>query len=123
MLPRSALGRHLLVELYGCDRKALTDVEGVKAVMLRAARATKTTILESMFHSFDSNGVTGVVLIAQSHLSVHTWPEFGYASVDIYACGGKADPWSALDVLLKGFKGKKADAREVRRPRRALKAR
>jgi S-adenosylmethionine decarboxylase len=113
----SALGRHLLVEVYGCDPKILTNPARVKATMLRAARATKTTVLQSMFHTFDSKGVTGVVLIAQSHLSVHTWPEYGYASVDVYACGGKADPWSAIDVLLEGFKGRKVDAREFRRPR------
>ena len=117
MPPISALGRHLLVEVYGCDKKVLQDVARVKSTMLRAARATKTTVLNSMFHTFDSKGVTGVVLIAQSHLSVHTWPEYGYASVDIYACGGKADPWSAIDVLLKGFKARKADTRELKRPR------
>jgi S-adenosylmethionine decarboxylase len=102
------LGRHLIVELYGCDRGRLDDLEVVRACLLGAVRAVGATGLGHRFHRFAPQGVSGTVLIAESHLSIHTWPEAGYAAVDIYTCGG-LDPKPAIPGLRAAL-----DAGEVR---------
>jgi S-adenosylmethionine decarboxylase proenzyme len=84
----TALGRHLLVEFTGCDAAALADLAGVTAAMLRAAEASGATIVTHSFHHFSPHGVSGAVIIAESHLAIHTWPEHGFAAVDFFSCGG-----------------------------------
>ncbi|MEM9835184.1 MAG: adenosylmethionine decarboxylase [Bacteroidota bacterium] len=81
------LGRHLLLELYGCSAPLLKDRAQLETILLAAARAMEATVIESRFHTFQPYGVSGVVLIAESHLTIHTWPEHGYAAVDIFSCG------------------------------------
>ena len=93
------LGRHVLVELYGCEPAALADERGIASAMLAAARACGATVVESVFHHFSPLGVSGVVLIAESHLTIHTWPEHGYAAVDVFTCGATIEPGEAVDLL------------------------
>lgn len=81
-----ALGQHLLVELYGCDARILNTAEAIRETMIAAARLVNATILEVFQRKFEPQGVTVVVVIAESHLSIHTWPEFGYAAVDVFTC-------------------------------------
>jgi len=81
------LGRHLLVEYHGCDDRVLDDEEAIRAAMRRAAEAAGATVVGEVFHRFTPQGVSGVVVIEESHLSIHTWPECGYAAVDFYTCG------------------------------------
>ena len=83
----TALGRHLLVEFTGCEPTALADLDGVTAAMLEAARASGATIVTHSFHHFSPHGVSGAVIIAESHLAIHTWPEHGFAAVDFFSCG------------------------------------
>ena len=109
------LGRHVLLELYDCDPGHINDVRHVERVMVRAARATGATIVDTIFHTFNPHGVSGVVVITESHLSIHTWPEFGFASVDIYTCGTTVDPWKAYAVLKRGFKAKRLTKVEIKR--------
>lgn len=109
------LGRHLLIELYKCNPSYLNDVEKVREKMLNAARYCKSTILGDNFHTFEPQGVSGVVIIAESHLSIHTWPEYGYAAVDIYTCGEQVNPWDAYNYLLESFECKKTEVREIKR--------
>ena len=90
-----ALGTHIVCELSGCDSEALTDVDAVHTMMIQAARAARATIMESAFHRFEPQGVSGTVILAESHLSIHTWPEKGYAAMDFYTCGDHTDPWLA----------------------------
>jgi S-adenosylmethionine decarboxylase proenzyme len=88
-----ARGTHIICELSGCSPDLLSDVDGVRTVMERAALEANAEILKVAFHRFQPQGVSGVVVIAESHLSIHTWPESGYAAVDFYTCGdhrGKA---------------------------------
>lgn len=94
-----ALGRHLLVEYSGCDRATLEEVPRIQALMEEAARVSGATIVQTCFHQFNPYGVSGVVVISESHLAIHTWPEHGYASVDIYTCGDTVDPWKAHEFL------------------------
>jgi S-adenosylmethionine decarboxylase len=82
------IGRHLIAEFYGCNPDILDDTERVRADMLSAANAVGATVVGEVFHRFSPQGVSGSVVIAESHLSIHTWPETGYVAVDIYTCGG-----------------------------------
>lgn len=95
--PASCQGRHLVCELYGARR--LNDVDHLTEVLRRTARACGATVLEAHLHPFEENeGVTGVLLLAESHISIHTWPEHSYAAVDLFMCGD-CDPRDGLSVL------------------------
>lgn len=98
-----AVGQHLLAELWNCSEAVLNDADAVEKLMLMAALASGADILHSYFHTFSPQGVTGIVAISESHLSVHTWPEFGYAAVDVFTCGDKVNPQKAVDLLIEGF--------------------
>ena len=91
-------GRHLLLELSGCSAMALNDREGVRSALRAAAAAAGAVIISEALHGFSPHGLTALVLLAESHISIHTWPEAGYAAVDIYTCGG-CRPELAVDVL------------------------
>ena len=92
-----ALGRHIVCELSGCHPSLLSDINGIAAMMIAAAKAARATIMESAFHRFEPQGVSGTVILAESHLSIHTWPEKGYAAMDFYTCGDHTDPWLACE--------------------------
>lgn len=109
------MGRHLLVEFHGCDRTILNDVELIRRYMLEAARLTGATILKDVFHAFSPHGVSGVVVIAESHLAIHTWPEYGYAAVDLFTCGSNVDPWKAFEFLSEKLKAKRYLPMEIKR--------
>ncbi|MFA6433093.1 MAG: adenosylmethionine decarboxylase [Elusimicrobiales bacterium] len=99
-----SLGQHLIVELYECDKKTLSSVDQVQSIMIAAAKAADATVIDSIFHHFEPYGVSGVIVIAESHFAIHTWPEFGYASVDLFTCGAGTRPWEAFKRLKKAFK-------------------
>jgi len=109
------LGRHVLVELYECHPDFLNDIELVKDAMLEGARKAKLTIVDSIFHKFAPHGVSGVVVISESHLAIHTWPEYGYAALDFFTCGPDTDPWIAQGYVTAGFKAKKVTCMELKR--------
>jgi S-adenosylmethionine decarboxylase proenzyme len=98
----STFGTHLLVEYFGCERAVLDDSRRVEDVMRAAAEAAGATVITTAFHRFAPQGVSGVVVIAESHLAIHTWPEHGYAAVDFYTCG-PCEPelaWRSLRAAL-----------------------
>lgn len=95
-------GRHLLVEYTGCDFDVLDDLKRIEALMNEAARAARANVVASVFQPFEPQGVTGVVVVEESHLSIHTWPEYGYAAVDFFTCG-ECSPEVAKDVLREGL--------------------
>jgi S-adenosylmethionine decarboxylase proenzyme len=111
----NALGRHLLAEYYDCDVSALNDIRFVENSLKEAAVKAGSTIVESVFRRFDPHGISGVVVIAESHLAVHTWPEYGYAAVDLFTCGENVDPWIAYEYLRETFGSRDADCRELPR--------
>jgi S-adenosylmethionine decarboxylase proenzyme len=106
--------RHLLVELDGCDRAVLDDEQKVRALMRRAAEAAGASVVSETFHRYAPQGLTGVVVIEESHFSVHTWPECGYAAIDFYTCGECA-PERAADVLKEGFGAQRVETMLVER--------
>lgn len=97
--PAAYLGRHLLAEFYDCNSNVLNNPALIERLMKEAAEACGATIVQSCFHRFNPHGVSGVVVIAESHLTIHTWPENGYASVDLYTCGEACDPKVAFEYL------------------------
>jgi S-adenosylmethionine decarboxylase len=109
------LGTHLLVELKACNTKLLNDLKKVEAIMVEAAKIAKATIVDVHFHKFSPFGISGVVVIAESHLSIHTWPEYGYAAVDIFTCGDVLKPEVAVEFLVDKFQSKHPSIMEVRR--------
>jgi S-adenosylmethionine decarboxylase len=110
-----ALGRHLLIELHGCNPELLKKVDVVKEILVSAAKACKATIVHTSFHEFNPFGVSGVVVIAESHFSIHTWPEYRYAAVDIFTCGDVIKPEEAVDYIASRFRCKKPSVLEMRR--------
>ncbi len=94
-----ALGRHLTVEYYDCDARVLADVAGMQEIFIAAAHASGATVLESSFHAFKPQGVSGIVVISESHFAVHAWPEHDYAAVDIFTCGDRIDFKLAVERL------------------------
>ena len=100
-----ALGKHVILELHDCDRKCLSNCEFLRATLLEACRRAGATILGNSFHVFSPyDGVSGVIIIAESHLSIHTWPEYSYAAVDIFACGNSLHPERAVEFMVHELK-------------------
>jgi S-adenosylmethionine decarboxylase proenzyme len=99
----NALGRHLLLELKNCDREVLNDLDYIRDCLSETAEQIGATVVNQAFHRFSPHGVSGVVVIAESHLCIHTWPEYGYAAVDVFTCGDTINPADAIDPLVKKF--------------------
>lgn len=96
----TSLGRHCLVELYDCPLDRIDDVEHVLRCVREAAIVAGATLLAEQSHRFEPHGVTAVALLAESHISVHTWPEHRYAAVDVFTCGTTTDPAAAGRYLV-----------------------
>ena len=110
-----ALGQHLLIELYGCDRDILDNLEHVRQALLHAAELVSASIIQVVAHKFQPHGVTVVVAIAESHLSVHTWPEYGYAAVDVFTCSAEPLTDEVEDYLVRSFQATDATSVELKR--------
>ncbi|MDI7245964.1 MAG: adenosylmethionine decarboxylase [Bacillota bacterium] len=111
----NTLGRHILCEAYECDPEVLDNIETVREVMVDAALRAGAEIREVAFHKFSPQGVSGVVVISESHLAIHTWPEYRYAAVDVFTCGEKVDPMVACRYIRDRFKARRIVASEVKR--------
>lgn len=101
-------GKHLLLELYDCERKKLDDEDYLKKILAEAAIKAKATILGSVSHKFDPQGVTILILLAESHISIHTWPEHRYAAVDLFSCSKDTEYNEVSNYLTKMLDAKKA---------------
>ena len=109
------LGQHILVEFCDCDPFELNNKQLVEKYMIEGAVRSNATVITSVFHHFSPHGVSGVVVIAESHLAIHTWPEYGYAAVDLFTCGTSVDPWRAFEYLRECFKAKQYSIKEMKR--------
>jgi S-adenosylmethionine decarboxylase len=104
-----------LVELRDCNPEILKDLNKVKDALVSAAKEAKATIIDVSFHEFNPFGISGMVVIAESHLSVHTWPEYSYAAVDIFTCGDIIKPEVAAQYLIRRFESKTPSVVEMKR--------
>jgi len=113
----NSLGIHLLLELKDCRIDLLDDLPFIQKTLINAAVSTGATIVGQTFHKFSPQGVTGVVAIAESHLSIHTWPEHGYAAADIFTCGASFNPREAAQIIIEKFECRDPSIVEVERGR------
>ena len=111
----NALGTHLLVELRDCDPTQLDDLPFIRETLLTAAEELGATVLGHHFHHFSPQGVTGIIAIAESHLSIHTWPEHGYAAADIFTCGDSFPPARAAEIIIQRLQCQDPEVIEVKR--------
>jgi S-adenosylmethionine decarboxylase len=110
-----ALGRHLLLDLKDCNREVLNDLTLLRDATLFAAQKAGATVLKEYFHQFAPQGVSGAVIIAESHLSLHTWPEHGYAAIDIFTCGDTVKADVAAQLLIEKLESKDPAIMEIKR--------
>jgi len=110
------LGKHVILELYECEASLLSDPNSVSEIMQKAAIIMGATVVESAFHHFSPLGVSGVVIIMESHLTIHTWPEYSYAAIDIFTCGDiQMD--KGIDFLKEKLRSKKSEIKVLNRGR------
>ena len=113
-------GTHLVADLHGIDAGKLMDVDALASLLKRSALAAGATVIYSHLHAFGvGQGVTGVVLLAESHISIHTWPERGYAALDIFVCG-QANPMLALALIEEGLAPQSREVQSLQRGCQAL---
>ena len=110
-----SLGNHLIIELYECRADVINDVKAVENALLEAVDISGATMVQSVIHQFNPHGVSGVIVIEESHFSVHTWPEYGYCALDIFTCGDVIDYYSALQHLKKEFHAQNMSVTEMKR--------
>lgn len=106
-------GIHLLAEFW--QTKKIISSKEIKQILISAAKSAKASPLKVSIHNFKPQGLTGVVLLAESHISIHTWPEINYVAIDIFTCGKKSSPKKALSYLKKAFEPKELEVKEVKR--------
>jgi S-adenosylmethionine decarboxylase len=111
----NALGTHLLIELRECNPEILRSLDKVRNALVSAAKEAKATIVDISFHEFNPFGISGVVVIAESHLTIHTWPEYNYAAIDIFTCGEVIKPEVAASYLIDQFESKSPSVVEMKR--------
>lgn len=110
-----ALGRHVILEYYGCPSDLLDQAGYVEETLVDAANKMRATVISAHFHQFNPHGVSGAVVISESHLTIHTWPEYGYAAVDVFTCGNVVDPWVAHKHMVERFKPTRESVMEFKR--------
>lgn len=110
-----ALGRHLLLELKICNKEVLDDLDYLRECLYEAAIQSGATVVGESFYHFSPQGVSGVVNIAESHIAVHTWPEYGYAAIDVFTCGTNVDPEKAAKLIVQRLGAQSHSLIELRR--------
>ena len=110
-----SLGHQIIAEFYDCNRDSLNDVEFIRTAMVTAAENAGATIVTETFHHFSPHGVSGAVIIAESHLSIHTWPEYGYAAVDLFTCGDTVSSEKAFNYLRESLQSSQVSTMEMHR--------
>lgn len=108
------LGRHLVADFHGCTAD-LNDPRLIMETLEQACQVARATVVERSGHHFSPYGVTAVVVIAESHLAVHTWPEHRYAAVDLFTCGTSVDTWKAFEFVKKALGASRVEVREIQR--------
>ena len=110
-----SLGFHYLIELYNCDPHFLKDAKFLENLLRKAVKESGATEIGRVFHEFSPHGVSGVILISESHFSIHAWPENGYAAVDLFTCNESVDVQKAIGILKKNLGAKSSSIVEIKR--------
>ena len=109
------IGRHCILELYQCDHAKLNDEAFIRTTITSSAKVAGATLINLVTHSFKPHGVTGLALLAESHISIHTWPEIGYAAIDVFTCGDHTMPEKACKLFFKDFLAKRFSFKNIAR--------
>ena len=109
------IGMHVILDLYECEEEYLDNINKIEEVLTRAAKVANSTILDKHFRKFNPQGVTGMIIVAESHISIHTWPEYKYAAVDVYTCGSHTFPVKASEYIIKELKCKRPTITKIDR--------
>jgi S-adenosylmethionine decarboxylase len=109
------VGSHCILELYDCAGTLLNDVSYVLESLREAVRRANATLLSETYHQFEPHGITALFLLSESHISIHTWPEVGYAAVDAFTCGSHTDPEKACLYLVEAFQAGRHNISMLRR--------
>jgi S-adenosylmethionine decarboxylase len=110
-----SIGHHYIVEASGCDPEIISDVSKVQQILVRAAEIAGAKVWSVSFSKFPPSGVSGVVVISESHISTHTWPEYGYGALDFYTCGSTVDPEKGLFYAVEAFGASSSHITEITR--------
>lgn len=113
----SPLGKQILADMYDCDPLVLDDEGSIRTIMLEAARVCGATVISASFRRFEPHGISGVVVIAESHLAIHTWPEHGYAALDLFTCGESVQPEVCFAYLREALHSKESTMQTIERGR------
>ena len=111
----NVLGIQLMLELKQCNPQLLDDLPYIKDTLTLAADEVGAHVVGESFHQFDPHGVTGILAIAESHICIHTWPEHGYAAVDVFTCGTSFEPRRAAQILIERLESKESSLTELKR--------
>ena len=109
------IGTHCILELYQCDHVKLNDEAFIRTTITSSAKIAGATLINLVTHSFKPQGVTGLALLAESHISIHTWPEIGYAAIDVFTCGDHAMPEKACKFISKDLSAKHLSFKNIAR--------
>jgi len=110
-----SIGHHYIVEASGCDPKVISSIEKVQQILVKAAEISGAKVWAISFSKFPPKGVSGVVVISKSHISTHTWPEYGYGAMDFYTCGDSVDPEKGLNYAVEAFGASSSHITEITR--------
>lgn len=109
------LGKHTFLDLYECDKAILNNIKELENLMLEAAQMANATIIKAHFHQFSPQGISGSVIIAESHFNIHSWPEYAYAAVDLFTCGDTIDEALATRFLVSKLESKRHEVKTILR--------
>ena len=110
-----AIGRHIILEMWRCSDLSLNSLETAEQALRDMVAALDVNLLDLKVYPFSPVGVTGIAIVSESHLVIHTWPEHGYAAVDIFTCGAPRDPQAAIGVLRQHFQPEHVQVMEINR--------
>ncbi len=114
-MKKISLGKQVLAEFYGCCVETINNKDIIRDSMIEAAKVAKATIVADVFHEFNPHGISGVVVIAESHIAIHSWPEHQCTSIDIFTCSDDMDPLAAVEFLKTIFKAQKVEVKTIPR--------
>ncbi|MCD6283939.1 adenosylmethionine decarboxylase [bacterium] len=106
-------GRHIILDLWGA--RFTNNERKIKQVLKEAVSVAKSTLISIQTHKYSPHGFSAIALVSESHISIHTWPEYKYIAIDIFTCGEKTDPYAAVNVFKNTFKPKKVEIVEIKR--------
>ena len=110
-----SLGKHILLEFFDCNAEILNSKKQVGNILRQAAEVAQAHIVGDFFHEFSPHGISGILVISESHFSIHTWPEYSYAAVDLFSCGDSLNMKEAVDYIKESLKAQKTSILEVKR--------